>query len=167
MIVLEQHVSTERLRIGSDVMQRMERASRAAYPEETCGLLLGRWRSGGVTEATRAVSVANAAPLEERPRRFAIEPRLLLEWDRIASSAGLSVVGFFHSHPDAGARPSETDVALAWPGYAYVIVSTLGRPAHEPLIAGMAAWTFDESTHSFREMPVDVRVDADELDYVI
>lgn len=163
----DQQVGFERLRIGSDAAQRIERASRASYPEETCGLLLGRWRPGGVVEATRAVPVPNAAPLEQRPHHFAIEPRLLLEWDRIAGASGLSIVGFFHSHPDAAARPSATDVALAWPGYAYVIVSTLGRPAHEPLIAGMAAWTFDESTHSFREMPVDVRVDADEIDYVI
>lgn len=168
MVVLEQPVSTERLRIGSDAASRIERASQAAYPEETCGLLLGRWRAGGVTEVTRAVTVANAAPILERPHRFAIEPRLLLEWDRIASSVGLSVVGFFHSHPDAAARPSSTDVALAWPGYAYVIVSALGRPAPgEPLIAGMAAWTFDEATHTFREMPVDVLVTQDEIDYVI
>ena len=158
---------TQRLRLGSNVMPRMERASRDAYPEEACGLLLGRWSSGATIEATRAVSVANGAPIDQRRRRFTIEPRLLLEWDRAASTAGLSVVGFFHSHPDAAARPSETDVALAWPGYAYVIVSTLGRAGGEPLIAGMAAWTFDESTHSFREVPVDVRVDADDIDYVI
>ena len=167
MTIVAEQPDTERLRISSEAASRIERASRAAYPEETCGLLLGRWRAGGVIEVERAIATSNNAPVEERSHRFSIEPRLLLEWDRIASSEGLAVVGFYHSHPDAGARPSATDVALAWPGYAYVIVSTLGRSAREPIIAAMAAWTFDDAAHSFREMSVDVRVAHDEIDYVI
>lgn len=157
--------ATEHLSLGSDAAQIIERASLAAYPDEACGLLLGRWRSGAVTEVSRAVGTANSAAVEERRHRFAIEPRLLLEWDRVASSAGMSVVGFFHSHPDAAARPSATDVVLAWPGYAYVIASTLGRLRPSPLVAGIAAWTFDDATRTFREMSVSVR--PDEHDYVI
>lgn len=146
-------------RLGRDAVHR--------YPEECCGLLLGRWLSGGVVEISKVVPVANAASPELRRRRFSIEPRVILEWDRIAGEAGLSIVGFVHSHPDASARPSETDAGLAWPGYVYVIVSTIGREDREPIVGGIAAWTFDEPTHTFREVPVDVRPGEDAIDYVI
>ncbi len=33
------------------------------------------------------------------------------------------VLGFYHSHPDHPARPSEYDRAHAWPFYSYVIVA--------------------------------------------
>jgi proteasome lid subunit RPN8/RPN11 len=159
--------AAERLRIGTDAAQRVERAATTAYPDEACGLLLGHFRADGLIHVERSVTTANMAPIDERRHRFLIEPRLLLAWDRVASDAGLSVVGFFHSHPDAPARPSATDIALAWPGYAYVIVSTVGRPSRGPVAAGMAAWTFDDAARTFREMSVDVRPDEGEIDFVI
>jgi len=40
------------------------------------------------------------------------------------------VVGFYHSHPDHPARPSEYDRAWAMPWYSYIIVSVRGgQPA--------------------------------------
>ena len=45
------------------------------------------------------------------------------------AEAGLTVLGFYHSHPDHPARPSETDRRHAWPYYSYVIVAHRQPPA--------------------------------------
>jgi proteasome lid subunit RPN8/RPN11 len=54
------------------------------------------------------------------------------------------VLGFYHSHPDHPARPSETDRQAAWPFYSYIIVS-IGRG--EPL--DTTCWVLDEATETF------------------
>ena len=42
---------------------------------------------------------------------------------RLPDASGLDIVGYYHSHPDHPARPSEFDREHAWPGTSYVIVS--------------------------------------------
>ena len=39
------------------------------------------------------------------------------------SEKKLELIGWYHSHPDAPARPSEFDREHAWPWYSYIIVS--------------------------------------------
>ena len=112
--------------ITAEVVQRLHATALTAYPEEVCGLLLGKWKSAGVISATQAVVVPNGALAAERTHRYSIPPRLMLEWEKIGQRSGLSIVGFFHSHPDAPPAPSKTDASLAWPGYVYVIVSLSG-----------------------------------------
>ena len=44
-------------------------------------------------------------------------------------AAGLTLVGFYHSHPDHPAEPSAFDLEHAWHNLSYVITSVLdGRP---------------------------------------
>src|SRR5437867_11965312 len=92
-----------------------------AYPEEGCGVLLGR-------DADGARIVERVLPLENRNagsrrNRFLIAPEQFLAADRLAREAGLDVMGFFHSHPDHPAVPSAFDLEHAWPYYSYLIVS--------------------------------------------
>jgi proteasome lid subunit RPN8/RPN11 len=91
------------------------------YPEEGCGLLVGRDGPGG-REVRRVVPLRNRdeAP---RDRRYTIAPEDFLAVEREARRAGLDVVGFFHSHPDHPAVPSAFDLEHAWPYYSYVIAS--------------------------------------------
>ena len=91
------------------------------YPHECCGFLVGTSNGDGVMLA-RTVPAANTR--DDSPRnRFEIDPGELVKTDRAARADGLGVVGFYHSHPDAPAVPSEFDREHAWPGYCYVIVS--------------------------------------------
>ena len=96
------------------------------YPNECCGFLVGKSASpelgaGGVL-VVRTIPAANLR--DDSPRnRFEIDPGDLVKTDRAARAEGLGVVGFYHSHPDAPAQPSEFDREHAWPGYCYVIVS--------------------------------------------
>ena len=97
------------------------------YPNECCGFLVGR--AGGETVTiTRTVRAANLR--DDSPRnRFEIDPGDMVKADKAARADGLGVVGFYHSHPDAPARPSEFDREHAWTGYCYVIVSVAhGQP---------------------------------------
>ena len=42
---------------------------------------------------------------------------------------GLTLLGFYHSHPDAPAQPSGEDLRQAWPRVDYLIVSVVcGTP---------------------------------------
>ena len=94
----------------------------AAYPYECCGALLGAPGAEGqrtVGEAWPLPNVADAG----RERRFRIEAADYMRSEARAAALGVSLLGFYHSHPDAPARPSLEDLAHAWPNLDYIIVS--------------------------------------------
>jgi proteasome lid subunit RPN8/RPN11 len=107
------------------VVQAIRDHAAETYPHECCGALIGR---AGEHRVTEALALPNAT--EEGPRRrFSIRPDDYRRAERHASERSLDLLGFYHSHPDHPARPSETDLARAWPNFHYVIVSVReGRP---------------------------------------
>ena len=99
-----------------------------AYPEEGCGVLLGR-EAGGTRSVERALPFENRRE-DSRHDRYLIAPEQFLTAEQEGRGAGLDVVGFFHSHPDHPAAPSAFDLEHAWPYYSYLIVSVeRGRAA--------------------------------------
>ena len=116
-----------RLRLPRWIATEILAAARRQAPREACGLLVGR-ALDGVTEVERHAAAGN---VHERPEdRFRLAPEDFLAAERKARAAGLSVVGFWHSHPAAAAEPSAVDRAESWEGYSYLIVSLAdgGRP---------------------------------------
>ena len=114
------------------------------YPNECCGFLVGKADGDAVT-VTRTVPAANTR--EDSPRnRFEIDPGELVKTDRAARADGLGVIGFYHSHPDAPADPSNFDREHAWPGYCYVIVSVRAGQPQE-----MRNWLLRDDRTSFDE----------------
>ena len=93
------------------------------YPYECCGLLLGHYDPEGKV-VTETYSISNAREESAKRNRFLIEPEELMRGERYARSKNIEVVGFYHSHPDSPARPSQYDLEHAWPTYSYIIVST-------------------------------------------
>lgn len=77
-----------------------------AYPDEACGLLLGK---GRVIDA--ALPVRNVHP--DPGRHFELDPAALIAAHRAARSGGPEVLGYYHSHPTGLAEPSATDRAMA------------------------------------------------------
>jgi proteasome lid subunit RPN8/RPN11 len=69
--------------------------------------------------------------------------------EKTAGAEGRLVLGFYHSHPDHPARPSEYDRQHGWPFYSYVIVSILEKRA-----AHMTCWVLDEATEMFAEQEI-------------
>ena len=114
-----------------------------AYPEEGCGFLLGTVENeqNHVHSIRR---VANRQP-ENRERRYQITPDDYRETQNEAQTQNLDIVGFYHSHPDHPARPSETDLAEAtFPGYTYVIVSI-----HDGTPTDLTAWSLAPDRSQF------------------
>ena len=92
---------------------------RETFPHECCGAMLGK--DGVVREA---YALANTT--EEGPRRrFLVRPDDYRVAEKRAREAGLDLLGFYHSHPDHPAKPSQYDLDHAWPSFSYVIVSVM------------------------------------------
>ena len=120
----------------------------AAYPNECCGILVGRDKERVVD---RIVPMANAFDPQERYHRFSIDPLLLAGAEESAAAEGKAVIGFYHSHPDHPARPSEYDRTHVppWNFYSHVIVAVEKK---QP--AAMTCWVFNEDTEQFDEQAI-------------
>ncbi|HEY3024588.1 MAG TPA: M67 family metallopeptidase [Pyrinomonadaceae bacterium] len=93
------------------------------YPHECCGLLIGRFVEGGRKIVIETYPISNAREEAAKRNRFLITPEELLRGERHARERELDIVGFYHSHPDHPASPSQYDADHAWPVYSYIIVS--------------------------------------------
>lgn len=100
------------------------------YPYECCGLLLGRYRADGKV-VSEIYPISNAREESAKRNRFLIKPEELIQGERYAVGKDLEVVGFYHSHPDSPAVPSQYDLEHAWPTYSYIIVSTSADRAND------------------------------------
>ncbi len=121
------------LRLDGTMRDQIDAHLAHAYPEEGCGVLLGRDRDEERT-VDRVIVLPNQRS-DSRHHRYLISPEQFLAADQEARSSGLDVVGFFHSHPDHPPRPSQFDLDYAWPYYSYLIVSIeRGR------VAGAQSW---------------------------
>jgi proteasome lid subunit RPN8/RPN11 len=128
------------LRISSAVDDAIRRHGQETYPHECCGALVG------VDDA-----VVDVVPLpnttEEGPRRrFLVRPSDYQLAERRADAMGVALLGFYHSHPDHPARPSQFDLDHAWPTFAYVIVAVANGKA-----ADMTVWYLKDDRSSFEE----------------
>ena len=54
---------------------------------------------------------------------FEMDPMFLYQVEREIERSGLEIVGFYHSHPDCKAVPSEQDLHYMIPGLVYAILS--------------------------------------------
>ena len=130
------------------------------YPYECCGALLGRlapdgWRIEASVKAgnTRTDSAHN---------RYNIAPGELVKIEREARSQGLSIAGFYHSHPDHPAQWSPTDFAEAhWLGCSYVITAVAKGKA-EATNSFLLAGTTEEDKR-FEQETIDVIETAEPL----
>ncbi len=93
----------------------------SAYPDEACGVMLGKFFGSEVPVVTRAVPVRNSGPWTGEGYRIRADE--LYELTSAHDSRGERLVGTYHSHPDRTARPSDRDLQNAVPGLLYLCVS--------------------------------------------
>lgn len=129
-------------------LQTIGRHASISYPEECCGVLIGRAQPGA-TYVERVLSVGNERE-DSRHKRYLISPETVLAAHKEARAQGLEVVGYYHSHPDHPARPSDFDREYAWPGVSYLIVSVEQRR-----VAEARSWRLSDDRESFDEEVVD------------
>ena len=137
-----------RLVISPRHLQTIGRHAMASYPEECCGVLIGR-SLDGATVVERLLSVGNERQ-DSRHNRYLISPETVLAAQKEARALGLDIVGYYHSHPGHPARPSEFDREHAWPRVSYLIVSLEGRRVVET-----RSWRLTEDRASFDEEVID------------
>jgi len=93
------------------------------YPNECCGVLLGKNVLGEGNHVQQIVRAGNTRT-DSAHNRYNIAPHELVRVQRQARGLGLDIVGFYHSHPDHPAQWSPTDFAEAhWLGCSYIITS--------------------------------------------
>jgi proteasome lid subunit RPN8/RPN11 len=111
------------LRIQESEFEALRRHGEETYPNECCGVLLGKFEDDGsrvVTSIARCGNTRNDSP----HNRYNIDPRELIRIQREGRDRGADIVGFYHSHPDHPGQWSQTDLAEAhWLGCSYVITS--------------------------------------------
>ena len=101
-------------------------AAASAYPDECCGILLGKSAENsenGEIEILETREARNQIQGTQKSAHFTIDPLFLYQVEREIEGVGLEVVGFYHSHPDCAAIPSDEDYEKMLPGFVYVILS--------------------------------------------
>jgi proteasome lid subunit RPN8/RPN11 len=128
------------LLLDDGVADAIRKHGSETYPNECCGALIGR---DGVVTATFALPNTT----EEGPRRrFLVRPDDYREAEKQARDAGGDLLGFYHSHPDHPARPSQYDLDHAWPFFSYIIVSVRAGAPED-----MTSWRLREDRSTFDE----------------
>ena len=110
-------MSNHALTITAGVGDAIRRHGEDAYPHECCGGLVGR--DGAVTAIVALPNTTDEGPR----RRFLVRPSDYQLSERRATELDGELLGFYHSHPDHPARPSQYDLDHAWPTFAYIIVA--------------------------------------------
>ncbi|MGD1053223.1 MAG: M67 family metallopeptidase [Candidatus Dormibacteria bacterium] len=116
-------MSVRAVRLSALAHASIRRLAEAAYPHEGCGVLVGNYQGEAVVveEATSARNLWS----DRLADRYDMDPADIQAADRAARARGMDVVGFWHSHPDHPARPSQFDSDRSWPDCAYLIVNTV------------------------------------------
>ena len=143
-----------RLRLTSQVCEEIRSHGARGYPNEVCGALLGREVTANGGAALRQVTAV--LPLENRredsPRnRFSVTPSDVLRAERTAGERGLELLGWYHTHPDHPARPSEFDREHAWPWYSYVILSVTAQAPGD-----MTSWRLADDRSAYAAESIEI-----------
>ena len=135
------------LKIGAGDVDSIHAHAREGYPEEVAGALVGMNLDGMkiVVDVWRAENTHE----EERSRRFLIEPLKIKEFEEQADERDMDVLGFYHTHPDHPAKPSEYDRDHAWPSYSYIIASV-----SENGVEDLRSWTLKDDRSDYDEEPI-------------
>jgi proteasome lid subunit RPN8/RPN11 len=163
------------IHISSVHYQQICQAVISVYPQEGCGLILGRRvivnadpassmaPGEDYREATAVIPVENTwnpsvleytdpgtATAHGLRDRYWIEPTTLFAVQTSAREQGLEIIGIYHSHPDHPAIPSACDQRLAWPVYSYLITSVC-----QGNVKDLRSWRLD-ATEQFQPEPVKI-----------
>jgi proteasome lid subunit RPN8/RPN11 len=132
------------LTLTRELVEAIEAHGRETYPNECCGALIGQ---------NRRVIATLALPntTEEGPRRrFLVRASDYRAAEARAIATGHELLGFYHSHPDHPARPSQYDLDHAWPFFSYVIVSIMGGKPED-----LRSWRLRDDRSQFDEEAID------------
>ncbi len=130
------------LKVPSQLAAKIQAHGMETYPHECCGAILGR-DVDGRREVLGLLALANRR--DDSPRnRFEVTPGDVQLAEKTAAEKKIELIGWYHSHPDAPARPSEFDREHAWPWYSYIIVSVQSGMPRE-----MSSWRLQDDRAAY------------------
>jgi proteasome lid subunit RPN8/RPN11 len=135
------------LRVSEALLDQVRREGERAYPAECCGVLAGR--PGGIKQVLQLLPVVNRRT--DDPHRYLVSPDDLRRAAEELRQAELEVLGFYHSHPDHPATPSDFDAEHAWPWYSYLILRVDRGQAAET-----ASWQLADDRSAMLPESIDV-----------
>ncbi|WLT33484.1 M67 family metallopeptidase [Geothrix sp. PMB-07] len=130
--------------LPADLEAQVRRHCEAAYPNEACGALFGHGDGHASPWAVTEISPAPNEHGDDQTRRYLIPPDFQMKAERHALATDQEVLGYYHSHPDHPAQPSEYDRVHAWEGYLYLICAV--QKGHS---ADLNAFALDEQGGTF------------------
>ncbi len=133
--------------LSVEARAQIERHAAEAYPHECCGGLYGE-TAGAAFTVVEGVPFPNTTAEGPR-RRFLIQPSDYRAAEAHARATGRALIGFYHSHPDHPARPSQYDLDHAWPNMLYTITSV-----RDGRVEITTAWQLREDRSQFDERPL-------------
>lgn len=107
--------------LSRQIYQTLQAFAEMNYPHECCAIL-GGTLNGENRHCTDVYLAVNQREDAAKARRFEISPVELLKAEKQFRHQKLDTLGFFHTHPDHPATPSQFDLDHAsWPNYSYPI----------------------------------------------
>lgn len=132
------------VRLAAEARRTLEQHGVDTYPHECCGALYAG-ADGTVVEARPLPNTTEEGPR----RRFLIRADDYRVAEAHARASGRELAGFYHSHPDHPARPSQHDLDHAWPNMVYTITSV-----QQGVATSTTAWQLREDRSAFDERPL-------------
>jgi proteasome lid subunit RPN8/RPN11 len=132
------------LKIGRGDIEHIHEHAKETYPEECSGVMVGVHT--GEMKVVVDVWRAENTHEDERSRRFLIDPREYIAFEKRADERDMDILGVYHSHPDHPAEPSEYDRDHAWPGWSYIIASVSGEE-----IKDLRSWLLKDDRSGYTE----------------
>ncbi len=135
--------------IQADIVERIKVQAAETYPEECCGVLIG-YDDESDKKVLYLYETENIHD-DNRTRRFMIGPDDFIKAEKFSRERNAEIIGFYHSHPDHAAEPSEHDRDFAWPWYLYLIVSVVdGKPSKTQV------WKLRADRNKFDEIQINI-----------
>lgn len=131
--------------LSEEHIKQIEAHGERTFPHECGGMLIGRFEEGKKT-LLELLPMENAMAASEQHNRVLILPKDVLKAERYARGKKLDVVGYYHSHPDCAAVPSQFDLDHALPVWTYLIVSVEAGKAVD-----IRAWEMENDRSKFNE----------------
>lgn len=132
--------------ISGEDFRNIEKHGERDYPYECGGLLIGHFAADGKKTIVELMPMENASAEGTRHNRVLILPKDLVRAELYARGKNLDVIGYYHSHPNSRAYPSQFDLDHALPVWSYIIVSVSEGKATD-----LRSWEMEADRTKFNE----------------
>lgn len=139
-----------KIKLSESLQNMIFEQMQTSYPNEGGGFLLGS-KQDAVIIIQDVIEIENVFETEEQYHRYAMTPQNWMQMEDEADKRGLTLVGYYHSHPDHPAIPSEYDREHALPNFVYLITSVLEGKA-----SIMRTWQLQRDRAAFDELTLTI-----------